>query len=1156
MNRLQSKIIKWYNIYNKLIFWKTRNLGGFSIFFHLVSNKFHMLILNSYFRSFQYFFFLTSELVPWSDEKKFTPEIIETKRARKKKVLSDMISLDEDPMAMTRTLQSLPKIPCTPRQLGNMAYPLANSLKRRKKDQPSKPSRPPSGKRDSGDRTKVVQKAPQNKSIFLPSTDQSQKSQPHIHTKAMETKVKTKLESLPPHENLKEALQAAQDGPKMVPYFPPPEAKTSPAVAPVKNPPGNSDGQVKVKKKRGRKRLSDIPRGRPRQNDGNSMSIDYLPGYIRPVCVKNKDDGSTVVEDHDESYTLTGVTLNPQCDDLCPCLDKRKCMLKYLPSPANNYAMRFTLLPEHRVVKNNKILYRCDVCDGTYNHAFSLKRHYLSVHINHRYLTREDIVCCQIETFHTGIQIEESQAQFSSGMAPHSTAPVPMPTFMALNVTNLMKPLSPSKKISDNVEKNHLEEVGSRLRCDEELGDEKGSHQESVSDLTGKTKSVPTLSALAQACINRSKALHSTNMARKSSKLQTQISLECKETLESDLLSPTDAELAGGKGQIVEDKESIPCEDLTGKVTTQGSNLIDDVSKQNGRSETLCLSSMKGGLVNGDTSKKSLENSNCEPSGDSARIENNMSDISNEMALCDADQPMDSVVCDNISHSKSKSKSDDLESSYGKQESIGQDPQVTSADNNNTSPKTESKSLSVLKRQSQSKSDENVDCTDETDSFSVDTDSKEVSVDPDATARVPDPSNMTLSKNGGTIDSSHTPETTAVSKSPKDCENAQPSSILLDSGAGEEDTSPSNNVLSITTTSSCSLPIVKPLGSPPSLKPLGSVPGVSPVTQVQTSRGAQPPVIFLTNIVFPMGSSASLGQPQQKPLATVMSQAGTTLLSPSSTTPLSPTTSTVQTVSPTARFSGPRAGGPVPLVLISQVPPGVDPRNAANTFLNTSTGIKTLQDLQKSFSVAAMGNSGTQLTASNLPCFIAPLGQGTGAVAGKTTTPVSCAADVPSSTSLSGLAASSSKSSSTASTQSSQTSSSSGAALVSSPKTSTALASSVSALNICSSPLQIIRTSVTAVASSVTTLPGIVTTPKVTSTTPAEQPQDLFRCHMCVLVFQTMQQLKHHIRHDPHRFKGGIKQYACVQCSMRFSNKNNLARHNLMTHSEAEGEMS
>ncbi|CAL1541058.1 unnamed protein product [Lymnaea stagnalis] len=66
------------------------------------------------------------------------------------------------------------------------------------------------------------------------------------------------------------------------------------------------------------------------------------------------------------------------------------------------------------------------------------------------------------------------------------------------------------------------------------------------------------------------------------------------------------------------------------------------------------------------------------------------------------------------------------------------------------------------------------------------------------------------------------------------------------------------------------------------------------------------------------------------------------------------------------------------------------------------------------------------------------------------------------------------------------------------------------------------------------------------------QPDDLYRCHMCVLLFQTMNQLKHHIKNDPHRFKGCLKQYACVQCSMRFSNKTNLIRHNLMNHQEDE----
>lgn len=46
--------------------------------------------------------------------------------------------------------------------------------------------------------------------------------------------------------------------------------------------------------------------------------------------------------------------------------------------------------------RQGKKQYKCDVCTGTYQHAFSLKRHFLRTHVNYKYLSEADITNCNI----------------------------------------------------------------------------------------------------------------------------------------------------------------------------------------------------------------------------------------------------------------------------------------------------------------------------------------------------------------------------------------------------------------------------------------------------------------------------------------------------------------------------------------------------------------------------------------------------------------------------------------------------------------------------------------------------------------------------------------------------------------------------------------
>lgn len=62
-----------------------------------------------------------------------------------------------------------------------------------------------------------------------------------------------------------------------------------------------------------------------------------------------------------------------------------------------NGEFQFQIQSLHIVnARQGKKQYKCDVCTGTYQHAFSLKRHFLRTHINYRYLSEADITNCNI----------------------------------------------------------------------------------------------------------------------------------------------------------------------------------------------------------------------------------------------------------------------------------------------------------------------------------------------------------------------------------------------------------------------------------------------------------------------------------------------------------------------------------------------------------------------------------------------------------------------------------------------------------------------------------------------------------------------------------------------------------------------------------------
>ncbi|XP_071109525.1 uncharacterized protein [Haliotis cracherodii] len=74
---------------------------------------------------------------------------------------------------------------------------------------------------------------------------------------------------------------------------------------------------------------------------------------------------------------------------------------------------QFEVRPEHHAEnKLGKKMFSCDICHAPYNHAFSLKRHFLRSHINAKYLPLSDITNCLIN-----VVLQESAVRSCTGNA-------------------------------------------------------------------------------------------------------------------------------------------------------------------------------------------------------------------------------------------------------------------------------------------------------------------------------------------------------------------------------------------------------------------------------------------------------------------------------------------------------------------------------------------------------------------------------------------------------------------------------------------------------------------------------------------------------------------------------------------------------------------
>ncbi|XP_064459699.1 uncharacterized protein LOC135369990 [Ornithodoros turicata] len=120
-------------------------------------------------------------------------------------------------------------------------------------------------------------------------------------------------------------------------------------------------------------RLKIQPEGCPEKRKGDEASVSGTESNA-------KDDDSPPTETSDEDHT-DGEDEDAKGDDI----------------EVINREFQFRTKGFHIIkTRQGKKQYKCDVCTGIYQHAFSLKRHFLRTHINYKYLSEADVTNCNI----------------------------------------------------------------------------------------------------------------------------------------------------------------------------------------------------------------------------------------------------------------------------------------------------------------------------------------------------------------------------------------------------------------------------------------------------------------------------------------------------------------------------------------------------------------------------------------------------------------------------------------------------------------------------------------------------------------------------------------------------------------------------------------
>lgn len=949
------------------------------------------------------FLFYISELVPWSEEKRFVPEIIETKRARKKKVMSDMLSFDEDAPLVQRSL--------------NNAFKSSKKIDGVSSRNRSKSPRIP--RPHSNGHSSSVSDNACPRTIGMSNLSDSMTSSKNLYkvssfnmptTSMFEGKASLQVPSLKP------SLCLNSKGPQVNTEL---NVNSSKSMVPIYSVVSSTDRLTG--RPRGRPRIHDVRTGtngsrrvnRPRPRD---LTKPFDPSVMKPVVIRRKEDGKLEVEDHDEIY-ITDKIFRKQCDRLCTCLDRSAVMSSHVKStPLSNEDLyiHFSLVLDDKKSNCESIIYRCDICDSAYNHAFSLKRHYLNVHINHRYLSKKDIDDCQIETLHTGVETLHTRVETVEHIVGSSST---------IPSDNTLEPGEIAFSSLSELEKNYVNE---QLRK---------THSKS---LTKNLFPVETSN------IEKSNVLTST---------ATKINESENQDVE---LQPEEARKGGEIGVSMEKDIAFAVESDGNKFKCMGGDI-----KEN---SYLNQSNSNGFSVKQDIVTQSHNNGKEEEKTSSVKHTEDVGGKEKDTLLQQSEMKANSidtnVIVDSLQINQENMSDNKLDD-----EKLDVQTNETTQNRDNTNENINAIDFTETENNIECHSEKSDKCMDSNCLMKAKHDATDGSLHTfqqatNINSNTPsDPSKRT----GAHHD---TNKTTSFSQANADKPNT-------------EESSKDSSLVAYTST----LPSVSSF----SASKLSSSTSSSSCSSLMIPSTSVLPI----NSLVPTESKISTAQQQVILLVPVPS-----LLSPTAPHPPRISSNSKLPVAPAA--SG------IPQNTLNQM----------NGLTMAPTGaISLISRPHGPMMVLSTGSSDSLLSIQHQPILIPSSGLN----------PVS---KVPSlEKSIHALH----------------------------PKYGNVKSTFIKHDKRLMLPTNSnIISTLNAGLKPQTGNSSYISTSFVTGSTENKHLGDLYRCHMCVLVFETTAELKHHILNDPHRFKGGVKQYACPQCSLRFRNKYNLNRHQMMNHNDKD----
>ena len=231
------------------------------------------------------------------------------------------------------------------------------------------------------------------------------------------------------------------------------------------------------------------------------------------------------------------------------------------------------------IVRNRqgKKLFICDICSGLYKHSFSLKRHYIKHHINHKYVSDADLQSCTV-TKVTVISNETSPDRSTDQKCSESTA---QETESKEGVAGDQDQIPVTEQCSNSMETGEIKNKGSNSKSDDPAANEDESTTDQSSNSVNKAEQVINDSASKSSSVvenNSEKGNADNSQDMDSSSEQTETSTETKASDNEN--SPCSTTVKSS--QLAEAKDSDNATETMQIITESPENSADNHSKSTG----------------------------------------------------------------------------------------------------------------------------------------------------------------------------------------------------------------------------------------------------------------------------------------------------------------------------------------------------------------------------------------------------------------------------------------------------------------------------------------------------------------------------------------------------------------------------------------------